>query len=167
MSRTNSQKGNSLLEFTLIGIPLVFVLISIFELSRAMWNYHTMAYAVNEAARLAVVHGKGCSDSGNSCAIKVSDVAQRIAVSGIGLVRSNLNVTLSSASGNVNCAPLSNCFTNTAVWPPASDNAAGMNIGVSAQYTFYSALAMLWPSAGSVPFGGITFSAFARQRIQF
>ena len=167
MSRTNSQKGNALLEFTLIGIPLIFVLISIFELSRAMWNYHTMAYAINEGARLAVVHGQGCTSFGNSCAIRVSDVAQKIASSGLGLIPANLNVTLSSAGGNVVCNPLSSCFSNTAAWPPAGGSAAGMNISIAGQYTFCSALSMLWPSSGNVQFAAITLPAYARQRIQF
>ena len=34
--------GQSLVEFTLVGIPLIFVLISVFEISRGMWMYHTL-----------------------------------------------------------------------------------------------------------------------------
>ena len=75
-----------MIEFTLVGIPMIFLLISIFEISRAMWNYHTLAFAIREATRYAAVHGSGCStDPHNSCQATVAQVAQRIQDAGIGL----------------------------------------------------------------------------------
>src|SRR5215471_18790761 len=56
--RRNRQRGgSSLIEFTLVGIPIIFVLISTFEMSRGMWLYHTLAYAAREGTRYAIVHG--------------------------------------------------------------------------------------------------------------
>jgi Flp pilus assembly protein TadG len=44
--------GTSLVEFTLVGIPMIFLLISTFEVARGMWEYHTLAYAVKEGTRV-------------------------------------------------------------------------------------------------------------------
>ena len=38
------------MEFTLAGIPVIFLIYSTIQLSTAMWNYHTLAHAVNEGA---------------------------------------------------------------------------------------------------------------------
>ena len=46
MNRSRGRTGSTLIEFTLVGIPLIFVLISTFEMARGMWNYQTLAYAV-------------------------------------------------------------------------------------------------------------------------
>ena len=73
-----SRRGNSLLEFTLVCIPLMFVLISIVEISRYMWTYHTLAFAVKRAARFAIVHGKGCADASAACPATVGNVAQLV-----------------------------------------------------------------------------------------
>ena len=85
-NRKQRQRGSAMIEFTLVGIPMIFLLISIFEMSRAMWNYHTLAFAIREGTRYAVVHGSGCStDPRNSCQATVAQVAQRIQDAGIGL----------------------------------------------------------------------------------
>jgi hypothetical protein len=47
-TRKQRQRGSAMIEFTLVGIPMIFLLISIFEISRAMWNYHTLAFAIRE-----------------------------------------------------------------------------------------------------------------------
>src|SRR5579871_5563504 len=57
------RSGQSLIEFTLVGIPLIFVLISVFEISRGMWIYHTLAYSVKNGVRYASVHGINCVGS--------------------------------------------------------------------------------------------------------
>src|SRR5882762_5274489 len=62
MTRRDRCRGSNILEFTLVGIPLVFILISTFEMARGMWNYHVMAYAVKEGTRYASVHGNNCTD---------------------------------------------------------------------------------------------------------
>ena len=51
------------MEFTFVGIPIIFVLISIFEVSRGMWIYHTLAYSVKVGVRYASVHGINCIGS--------------------------------------------------------------------------------------------------------
>ena len=52
--RRHRSLGQSLVEFTLVGIPIVFVLISIFEISRGMQD----AFAVESHARALAAREK-------------------------------------------------------------------------------------------------------------
>jgi Flp pilus assembly protein TadG len=106
-SSRRNQTGRSLIEFTLVGIPLILILISVIDMSIAMWDYHTLAYAVREGARYASTKGQGCTYSGNTCGITVANVAQQIASAGLGLVPGQLKVTLTSSAGSVTCNPVS------------------------------------------------------------
>lgn len=164
------RRGSSILEFTLVGIPSLFLLISIFEISRGMWAYHTLAKAVNAGARYASLHGSGCSSSGYHCGIAVQDVAGKIAESAPGIPASTLVVTLTSAaSGTVTCNPLSTCLADSTAWPPAvsNENAPGKEIVVTGQYLFRSAIAMVVPGSQPVSFSATNLSASSRQVIQF
>ncbi len=92
------ERGSSILEFTLVGIPLIFVLISTAEIARGMWNYVKLAEAVKEGARFEAVHGRGCTSGGNTCGVTVAQVAQQVANHAIGLLPAQLNVALVSRS---------------------------------------------------------------------
>jgi Flp pilus assembly protein TadG len=169
MRANRTRKGSALLEFTLVGIPLIFTLISIFEISRAMWNYHTLAFAMKEGTRYVVVHGFDCTDNGNTCAITVGQVAQKIRDSGIGLDPALLRVTLTSqANPPVNCNPLSSCLNSGTTWPVDPDNRQGQVITITGNLPFQSALAMFWPGANNgVTFPTYNFSASSTEFIQF
>jgi len=174
-SPNGGRRGNALLEFTLVGIPLIFVLISVFEISRGMWLYHTLAHAVKEGTRFAVVHGRSCEVEPNSCTVTVRDIAGRIRADGVGLLPQELNVTLSSESNSplsvVDCRPLTTClegFTAAQQWPQYPSNQPGMDLTVTATYPFRSAIAMFWPGAGpGMNFGVFTFPARSTETIQF
>ena len=157
------------MEFTLVGIPLICGLISTVEMARGMWIYHTQAFAINEGARYVVAHGTHCTSNGNSCTVTVGQIASRIAASGSGLIPALWNVTLLSGSGsnNVTCNPLSNCLTNSTVWPPSPDNTVGTGIAVMGSYPFASALVMFFPSTGTTSFGIYNLPAYSRQIILF
>lgn len=161
-----ARAGNSVIEFTLVGIPLIFMLISIVEMSRAMWTYSSLAYAVKQATRYAAVHGGGCSETGNSCAIHVSDVVGKIQSNAFMLDPADLNLTLTSSSGSVSCSPATLCSNNGTTWPPA-DASRNTAISIQATYSFASALAMFWPGAGKVNFGTVALGATSQQPVQF
>jgi Flp pilus assembly protein TadG len=165
----SKRSGSAAIEFTLVGIPLVFALISIVEMSRGMWLYFSQTNAVREAVRYVVVRGSDCLVNSNTCSVTVEDVANTLLTAGIGLVSSDWNVTLISSSGlnNVSCRPLSSCLSNTTTWPPAADASVGSNVAISASYPFTSALAMFWPGAKAVTFGSYNLPAYSRQGIQF
>lgn len=143
--------GSTLVEFTLIGIPMIFLLISTFEVARGMWEYHTLAYAVKEGTRYASVHGKTCEVAPNSCQVTVAQVVQTVVNAGTGLLPTALGVTLTSTAGTVSCSPASTCIgasANNTLWPPDPANAQGSDISISASYPFQSAISMFWPGAG-------------------
>lgn len=166
--RFGNRRGNALIEFTLVGIPLIFVLISIFEISRAMWTYETLAHAVREGTRYAIVHGENCTIAPNACTITVGDVARRIRNAGVGLPVNQVEVTLTSTGGSVNCAPLATCLTNPSRWPETPSDIPGLYLTVSATLRFQSAVAMLWPGAGKgSQFGTFNLPASSREAIVF
>ncbi|MCE5307145.1 MAG: pilus assembly protein [Acidobacteriales bacterium] len=186
-ARQSRRCGNALIEFTLVGIPMIFVLISIFEMARGMWIYHTMAYAIKEGARYAIVHGNNCVYNPNNCPLQVRDVARRIQDNGVGLVPSELQLRFASLTraipGSTTYDSLENLLNNTASWPtyakgyidPASGSLsfdagaiAGADLTITGQYPFRSALAMFWPGAGRpMQFGTFMLPATSTERIQF
>jgi hypothetical protein len=178
--RNRGRRGSALLEFTLAGIPLVFVLVSTFEIARGMWLYHTVAYAVQDAARFASLRGQNCSVFPNSCAVTVREIAGRLRSAGVGLAPAEVqNVRLISTTRTITCPTLEDCLRPGAAgdtyWPaqapgaPADAGAApGMEISLAAEYPFRSAIAMFWPGAGpGVRFGVFRLPARSSGRVQF
>ena len=156
-----------MLEFTLVGIPLVFALVSIAEMSRGMWTYATLAYSVKDGVRFAAVKGINCSIAPNACTATVAQVANRIKQSGVGLIPRDLNLTFDAPGGNVVCT-LPQCLNNQTPWPASRGNLAGMSIHISATYPFRSAIAMFWPGTGrGLQFGTFNLPASAQESIQF
>src|SRR5208282_6574762 len=94
------KRGSVTVEFTLVGIPIIFTLVSIVDMSLGMWIYHSQTYAVAQAARYTVVHGQDCTLNGNTCTVTVGNIASAIANTGVGLSTSQWDVTLVSASGS-------------------------------------------------------------------
>jgi hypothetical protein len=178
-TRHKNTRGSALLEFTLVGIMMMFVWISIEEMARGMWNYHTLQYAVKTATSYASVHGATCSMSPNSCPVNVSDVVGVFRKAAIGVPMDQVTLTLTTASGAATtCNPVSTCSSNSAwstMWPPSSssDNAVGKDIYMRADYTFHTALGLYVPGAGSVSFGSnlgsgvFDFPGYSHQSIVF
>ncbi len=175
-----------MVEFALVGIPIIFVLISIFEMARGMWLYHTVAYAVREGTRFAIVHGTNCnaSDSPSKCPTYVSDVAGVILSSGIGLMPDDLVVTMRSVAGSSVLwtsgeKTLSQHLTNTTtLFPPTCDpgvtcsygaaSDVGIEIYIYARYPFRSALVYFWPGASTtMTIPVVNLGASSREKIQF
>ncbi len=160
-----SGRGNAVVEFTLVAIPLIFIQISVVEVCRAMWDYHSLAKAVKAACRSVATRGAGCAGSG--CAMTVGQIATTISGYAVGMPSSSLNVTLSSTAGDVTCNPLSSCASNGTVWPPAGGNAVGSNIAISGSYSFTSMLMMFVPGAHGMQFSGVTLAAKSEQALLF
>ena len=165
--RTSAKRGSSVLEFTLVGIPIIFLLISTFELARGMWNYHTLAYAVKEGTRYASVHGVNCSTSPNTCTVTIAQITQHILDAGIGLPSNRLSLTFTYTGGTNTCLA-NNCLANNTVWPPAPGNAVGSDIQIDTNLPFQSAISMFWPGSGQgTTFGIFNFPASSRDTVQF
>ncbi len=165
MRSRQKSRGNAIIEFALVSIPLIFIMISIVEMCRGMWDYHSLAQAVKVASRSAATRGAGCAGTG--CAITVAQIATIIAGYSGGMPASALNVTLTSNAGTINCNPLSSCSGNNTVWPPSGGNTAGSDIIISGSYNFTSSLMMFVPGTGGMQFSGVTFTAKSRQVLLF
>lgn len=172
--RRNQWGGSTLIEFTLVGIPLVFVLVSVFELSRGMWTYHTLAAAVKRGTRYSVVHGQDCNQVGNACTVTIAQIAGVIQSAGPGLLPDQFTLTFTPSTGTpVTCVVgtgllPADCRSNTTTWPPAGANGVGQDVKIAGTYPFRSMISMFWAGDGIVPvFGAVNFSASSTERIQY
>jgi hypothetical protein len=169
-TRISNRKGSTMVEFSMAGIPAILVVISAVQMSLGMWQYHTLAYAVKAGAQSVVTKGQGCATGGNTCGVTVGTIAQTISSSAIGIVPSDLNVTLTTASGaTTTCNPISTCFSNSTAWPPSTnnDNQPGKLVTLSGNFVSHAALAMFCPGSKPVSFSEATLSASASQPIMF
>jgi Flp pilus assembly protein TadG len=160
-----AERGSSVLEFTLSSIPLIFVMVSVVEMSLGMWNYHTLNEAVKITTRTAAVRGVDCASL--SCAMTVGQVTQMLTTKGVGLASDSLNVTLTDGNGAINCNPVSNCTSSTTTWPRSGGNGTGQVISISATYPFKSPIPMFVPGKGGSTFESQTFSAISQQVIDY
>ncbi len=161
--RRNRSRGNSMIEFTFVGIPMIFILISTFEAARGMWVYNTLAHAVKEGTRYTVVRGSGFKAScvatspadPSVCEVTVQKIAQAIQFSGAGLIPTDvINVQIAIDGAAISCGTLASCLTNATVLTDSMT--AGSTLSISAQYHFTNAIAMFWPGGGP----GINFTPF-------
>lgn len=170
MRRNKGRRGSTMVEFALAGIPAIFILISTVDLSIGMWEYHTLANALQEGARAVIPRGRGCTTNGNTCGMTVGTVAQGIAAASVGISPAELNVTLTTASGqSQSCNPLNTCFSNSTAWPPSTNNddLPGKAITITGQLPFHLAMGMVVAGSHRVDFGAVNLSASSAQTIQF
>jgi Flp pilus assembly protein TadG len=168
MFAARSKKGSALIEFTLVGLPIMFLLLATFEMARGMWTYHTLAHALRRGLRSAVVHGQSCGANSNNCTWTVADVVQAVRQAGVGLDPQRLNLTLISEAGSIACNPVTACSGNASLWPPANVNAPGRRVTLSATYGFQSAMVLFWPGAPVMSMAGtLNLPAETTQAIQF
>jgi Flp pilus assembly protein TadG len=165
------ERGNAVLEFTLVGIPLIFVLISIFEISRGMWVYQTLASGVKAASRYAIVHGYNCDFAPNACPSTVQNVATVLNNNAAGLLPGEVMVTMVTSTGGgtqVSAATsLQTLLADVRRFPQQPGNQPDAIVTVTATYPFRSALAFFWTGSKGFTFGSIQFAASSAEAIQF
>jgi len=164
------RRGNAVVEFTVVGIPMVFLVVSVFSMAFGMWNYHTMANAVSATARAVAVRGSESVAKGRT-AMTVREVAELLAFNGLGLSPNTWNVTLvANATGTPvtrTCNPLQSCLADGSVWPPAGSNGQGTAIRIVGRYPV-GLPGMFWAGAGrGLSAGSYTLGAAAQEEIQF
>jgi hypothetical protein len=149
------------------------------DLRNLAWNgmYHTLAYAVKEGVRYAIVHGQNSDPNfgGNSCQVKMGPattagtVASVIRNAGVGLDPKATILTFTAAGAS--SAPCSLDATTTpcptTFWPPAGRYGVGQTIRIDITTPFPSAIAMFWPGSKPVSFAGGVFGASSSDNIQF
>ena len=170
--------GQSLVEFTFVGIPLIFVLISVFEISRGMWMYHTLAHSVRDGVRYASVHGYNCTNNGNTCTVTMRQVAAVIRDAAIGLDPANTKLnfytfptsTTAKTQVGAQCTldtTTNPCSTTNTFPPPACNTPKACQVEIDITTPFQSALAMLWPGAKPVSFASGTLGATSADAVQY
>jgi hypothetical protein len=164
---TKRQAGSAVLEFTLVAIPLIFLLISTVELARGMWIYATVAHAVREGTRFAIVHGQGCAQASADCPVTLGTVATVVQQAAVGLDPAQFNVVLASGGATESCAPLAGCLSSGGAWPAAPNNNVGLSVTISGTYPFSSCLSMFWPGSKPVQFAAIKLGAQSQEEILF
>jgi Flp pilus assembly protein TadG len=173
--KNRRRRGSTMLEFVLVGIALMFIWITVLEMARGMWQYHTLQYAVKQTAQYATKHGASCA-SPNTCEVTVGNVVNVFSYYAGVLPLNSVQLSLTSSSGTVTCAVVSTCSTNgswNTQWPPSGANAVGADIWVSANYTFTSALLLFIPTNGTVRFGSslgggaFNFPGYSHMQIVF
>jgi Flp pilus assembly protein TadG len=179
LTHNHRRIGSATLEMTLVGIPIIFILISTFEMARGMWIYHTLSYAVKEGTRYAMVHGVDCSTAPNNCPVTFAQIAGKIRTAAAGLDPDLLSVDMESLTdGSGGMKTLTNLLANNNKFPdPTLTGGNPQNpITFAAQYPFLSAISMFWPGAGrGMSFQNLTCSgagtlclpASSQERIQF
>jgi Flp pilus assembly protein TadG len=158
--------GSALLEFTLLGIPVLFLFTSVITCSIDMWQFYTLSYAVEMTSRYAGMHGATCGGT-NTCTINSGAVTSYLVSQAIALDKSLLNVTLTDGSGSTTCNPVTTCTSGTAQFPAAAYNSVGANITVTATYRLVNPIAMLWPGSSGVNAGTFTVGATSTQGIVY
>jgi Flp pilus assembly protein TadG len=153
-----------MIEFLLVGIPVLFAILAIVQVSLGMFTYNTLASAVDVGTRYASIH------TGT-----VGTVAQQIVNNSPGLVPTKLTLTFSGTTGGtsttagtlttVATCTASACLANAAAFPPGS--AFYDTLTVSGTYPFATPFAMFWPTVGPMKLAGtVNLGAATTQLVQ-
>ncbi|HTA42416.1 MAG TPA: hypothetical protein VK789_08215 [Bryobacteraceae bacterium] len=165
-SRKSSRSGSALIEFSILGIPMMFITISAISVSVDMWQFQSLSYATEVTARYISMHGATCGQNGNSCTITIGNAATYFESQAIALNSGSVNVSFTDGSGATACDPVSSCVSTATQFPSSGHNSVGSNITVSATYTVKNPIAMFWaPNADAVK--DYTLGAQSKQQILF
>jgi Flp pilus assembly protein TadG len=107
------ERGQSLVEFSLASMIFFAMVFGLIDVSRAVWNYNTLAQATREGTRYAIVHGSLSDDPATSG--DQQDIVDQVEQFAGGLNLSQLSVT--------------------ATWPDGS-NEPGERVTVESSYTY-------------------------------
>ena len=160
------RRGNALIEFTLLGVPLLFITISIVAVSIDMWEFHNLAYSVEQTARYVTVHGATCTQNTNSCTITVGNVATYFKTQALALDPTQVIVTITDGSGTTTCNPVNSCTGSATQFPNPANNSVGSDVTIKATYILKNPVVLFWPPDIDSP-SDFTVGATSRQRIIF
>jgi hypothetical protein len=169
MKRHNRQAGSAMVEFTLTGIPLIFIWISIVQMALGMWNYHTLQYSLKKGGSYLSVHGSATGYCSNNLC-RVQDVASVIATYATGMKQSDINLTFTQVTSSVDhtttgtstSCTLAACLSNTTSFPNGAPE-----FEIKAEYQFKNALGMVAFGGGPVKFGNPWFPAYTHQIVLY
>lgn len=150
---------------------MIFLLISLVDMARGLWINHTLAEAVRDGTRWAIVHGARYANTNGQRlpGATLADVRTVVTRAAVGLVPGELNLRFESAQGVINCSPSTNCPPGTlgTNWPPDGYADPGREIGIIATYPYNSLVVMYFPGNGGINFGDYLLGSAAREKIVF
>jgi Flp pilus assembly protein TadG len=165
--RRRRQAGATMLEFVLVGIAMIFMLICLFEISRGLWAYHTLAYAIREGTRYAAMHGKDCA-APNTCTVTVGNIVTYMKNAGGGFDPDNTTLTFTPQSGSATSDTMTNLASSSTSFPPSGAYAPGNTVQITSKYKFKTVLAIMWFGGAPVNDSGTFYlSASSTELIQF
>ncbi len=83
------ETGTAIVEFSLLLPVLLLLITGLFDVSRAVWQENTLAYAAREGTRYAIVHGSAGSPAPPSATTEIAN-----AVTGAAVGVPNITVTV-------------------------------------------------------------------------
>jgi Flp pilus assembly protein TadG len=161
-----SRRGSAMIEFTLLGIPGLFLCMSVIMSGIDMWQFFTLSYAVAQTTRYASVHGATCAGT-NTCTITRAQVAAYFESQALSLVTASTVLIITDGSGTITCNPVTSCPSGSTTFPATTNNAVGSNITLTATYPISNPLFMFWPGAGRVNPTTYTVGASSTQEILY
>jgi Flp pilus assembly protein TadG len=164
------QRGVGLVEFSIAGIAMISLMISTVQIGLAMWNYHTLAYAVHETNRYVSTHGRSCTTGGNNCTIYVGDIANKLKSYAVGIPDTNMSMTLTTNNASYTCSTVSSCESDTTQWPPTAHGDNYPNTGTSqitASITMKSMIVALWYGWSGQTINSVTLKTTSKVLILF
>lgn len=141
-------RGETLVEFAIAGVLLFMGLFGLTDFARAMYTYHFVSYAAQEATRYAVVRGNDwgstdtCTSTTSTACIassaNITSFVQGLATPGI--QGSSIVVTPSWLQQNVD-GSATGCSTS------ATENSKGCLVKVKVSYPFHFLLMAFLPQS--------------------
>ncbi len=170
MTRRKHQKGSAILEFSLAGVPLLFIWISVIQMSIAMWSFHTLQYACKSGGAYVQLHGATdgyCAS--NTC--QVGNAATAIANKLIGILPSQVTASFYTVSSSdhltktlVKTCALDACETDTTTFPNLATNG---EFAIQLEYQFKNGLSMFALQGNTVRFQNPWFPAYTHLTVLY
>ena len=147
------ESGQSLIEFALMFTSFMFLMAGIFDFSRGIFYYNSLAEAARAGVRYAIVHGENGSPSAGPCTSGAScSCADGSAPNATAIRTAVLSRTTAMDPGTV---------TTTCGWPDQNSagtylNGINYRISVTVAYTYQPILTAFIPGATITLQGGAT-----------
>lgn len=162
------RRGSTLIEFTMLGIPAIILFTSVITCSIDMWQLFTLSYAVDQTARYAALHGFTCSQNGNTCTIRRSDVATFFQNQALALAPASTTMVIDDGSGEITCSPVTSCPSADSQFPSSNHNVPDADkVTIRATYQLINPIFLFWPGAGAVTATRFTVGATSTQQVIF
>jgi len=150
---SQEESGQSVIEFTLMVTSFMLLLAGIFDFSRGIFYYNSLAEAARAGVRYAIVHGENASPAAGPCTSGSSCSCDDGFASNASAIRTTvLSRTTAMDPGTV---------TTTCGWPDQNTSGAYLNsinkrVSVTVSYTYQPILTAFIPAATITLQGGAT-----------